>query len=60
MEKEFASTHAFALIKAGLESGSIKLLGPNNVNPQEAGQKDAQYLLTLYTGLQKELTDQAG
>lgn len=60
MEKEFASTQAFALIKAGLDSGAIKLLGPNNADPQGAGQKDAQYLLTLYTGLQKKLNDQAG
>lgn len=52
METFLKSTDAFALFKTALESKAITLLGPGGgANP---AQRDAEYLLALLTGLQKE------
>lgn len=53
MENLFNENEALALIRDGLQSGAIKLLGTNNSNPKGSGERDAEYLLTLYTRLQQ-------
>lgn len=58
MENNFDNTEALDVIKTGLESGAIKLLGTQNANPAGAGERDAEYLLTLYVQLQKGLQNQ--
>ena len=48
--------YAIGLVSAGLESGSIKLLGPDAASPEKQAQIDARYLSelikTLATNLQ--------
>lgn len=47
---------AFILVKTGLESGAIKLIGTHSVNnAEETGSADALYLLTLINKLTKGL-----
>lgn len=53
MEKAFNQNEAIDLIKTALQSGSIKLNGAHTTNPAGSGAKDAQYLLSLLTKLQK-------
>lgn len=60
MDNEFHANEAIDLIKTGLQSNAIKLLGTQNANPAGAGEKDAEYLLTLYVQLQKGLQNQQG
>jgi hypothetical protein len=49
--------YAIGLVSAGLESGSIKLRGPDTDSPETAGQIDGRYLSelikTLAVNLQK-------
>lgn len=60
MDNNFHANEALDLIKTGLQSGSIKLLGTQSANPSGAGERDAEYLLTLYAQLQKGLQNQQG
>lgn len=58
MDNSLHANEAFDLIKTGLQSGAIKLLGTHTANPTGNGEKDAEYLLTLYVQLQKGLQNQ--
>lgn len=60
MEKTFDSNEALDLIKIGLQSGSIKLLGATSVHAGVNGEKDAKYLLTLFNSLQKDPDQKEG
>jgi len=55
MAKKLTAEAAFALLKAGLESGSIKLNGTRNAGTTEAakseGEADAAYLIALFNGI---------
>jgi len=51
----YAYNHAINIVVAGLQSGSIKLLGPNHSSPANA-QKDADYLNHLIKSIGDNLT----
>ncbi|SIT38647.1 hypothetical protein BN2475_160027 [Paraburkholderia ribeironis] len=52
-----AQNHASAWIKAGLESGSIKLQGPaNGGEPAGKGKEGAEYLATLFEEVVTRMT----
>lgn len=60
MENNFDNNEALDLIKAGLESGVIKLIGNSGQAAKLLAERDAEYLLTLYVQLQKGLQNQQG
>lgn len=48
------SSAAFALVKAALDSKAVTLSGPQGAaTPEEAGKKDAAYLIALLSVLVK-------
>lgn len=60
MENNFDNNEALDLIKTGLESGAIKLIGNSGQAAKVLAERDAEYLLTLYVQLQKGLQPQQG
>jgi len=62
MNKAHAISHSIAIITAGLQSGSIKLIGPipgSNIRKEdittEYAKADAAYLTTLLTELSSSI-----
>lgn len=55
-DKVFTEEQAIAIIKAMIESGSIKFFGSTDTtySAEEAGEQDATYLKALFAYLTKE------
>ena len=59
-EKLFTEDQALEILKALIESGSVKLLGSSSVHfsAQEAAENDALYLKCLWASLTSEYLDE--
>lgn len=58
VSRSFSNADAYNLLKIGLESGVIKLMGSPAVDvatAKQAAEADAMYLRTLFKKLQEEL-----